>query len=398
MKITVYLRNQVKWVGSNYAKSKHRKQVAYVPREPNDPTIERTPRLGPKRKVACLIGYDGTGYNGLQINPPYPTIEAELYKAFVEAGGVSKDNAADLKKSGFKRCARTDKGVHAAGNVISLKMVIPKGEENMEEVMKDKINERLPASIRIWAIQRVNKGFDCKNMCGSRVYQYWLPTYVFRPPNPISPMGKIAKNTDGYDIPANEYRISPSTLENVKESFKIYEGTHNYHNFTPGVDYHDPKSSRYINDVSVSDPVIRESTEWISINLHGQSFMLHQIRKMVCMVALVIRAGSSLQVIVNSFKENAINIPPAPALGLLLDHPVFDGFNRQLVDNFGYKPIDFAQYSNEIDNFKDHVILKRIFKEENTNREYENFFNFVDYLEDSENSPGRDFHYLSAVY
>lgn len=52
----------------------------------------------PKRKVACLIGYCGTGYHGLQVNPGLKTIEGTLFEAFVKAGAVSQANADDPKK------------------------------------------------------------------------------------------------------------------------------------------------------------------------------------------------------------------------------------------------------------------------------------------------------------
>ncbi|RUS21723.1 pseudouridine synthase [Endogone sp. FLAS-F59071] len=68
----------------------------------------------PKKKVALLIGFCGTGYQGMQINPNANTIEGELFKAFVRAGAVSKDNSDDPHKVSLMRAARTDKGVHAA--------------------------------------------------------------------------------------------------------------------------------------------------------------------------------------------------------------------------------------------------------------------------------------------
>lgn len=52
----------------------------------------------PKRKVACLIGYCGTGYHGMQLNPPNQTIESTLFEAFVKVGAISADNADDPKK------------------------------------------------------------------------------------------------------------------------------------------------------------------------------------------------------------------------------------------------------------------------------------------------------------
>lgn len=34
--------------------------------------------------------------------------------------------------------------------------------------------------------------------------------------------------------------------------------------------------------LQVEDPIMIQGTEWLSVKLHGQSFMLHQIRKMIC--------------------------------------------------------------------------------------------------------------------
>ncbi|KAJ1931375.1 tRNA pseudouridine synthase 1, partial [Linderina macrospora] len=131
----------------------------------------------PKRKVALLMGFCGTGYQGMQVNPNAQTIEGDLFRALVDAGAVSADNAEDQKKVQFQRAARTDKGVHAAGQAVSLKMII----EDPEIVSK--INEKLPEQIRVWGYVRVIRSFNAKTMCDSRVYEYLLPTYVFMPPS-----------------------------------------------------------------------------------------------------------------------------------------------------------------------------------------------------------------------
>lgn len=94
---------------------------------PDDRTQEerdaqKRPKAGPKRKMAILVGYLGAGYQGLQRNPGVKTIEAELENAICEAGGIDEFNAHSFQKVSWQRCARTDKGVHALGNIISLKI------------------------------------------------------------------------------------------------------------------------------------------------------------------------------------------------------------------------------------------------------------------------------------
>ena len=65
----------------------------------------------PKRKVACLIGYCGTGYHGMQLNHPNETIEGVLFDAFVKCGAVSKDNADDPKKVCRIKCVSNDRSL-----------------------------------------------------------------------------------------------------------------------------------------------------------------------------------------------------------------------------------------------------------------------------------------------
>lgn len=53
----------------------------------------------PKRKVAVLIGYCGTGYRGMQLNPPHKSIEGDIFEALVKAGAISRANSNDPKKA-----------------------------------------------------------------------------------------------------------------------------------------------------------------------------------------------------------------------------------------------------------------------------------------------------------
>ncbi|CCF60380.1 hypothetical protein KAFR_0K00250 [Kazachstania africana CBS 2517] len=421
---------------SNEGKPAEKKQRIGKPLEvdANGNVIPRAPRL-PKRKVAVMVGYCGTGYHGMQYNPPNPTIEAALFKAFVDAGAISKDNSNDLKKNGFMRSARTDKGVHAGGNLISLKMIIEDPE------IKQKINEKLPEGIRVWDINRVNKAFDCRKMCSSRWYEYLLPTYSLIGPKPGSVLYediekskielpgvldedieskefwtnfkkdvdenfkseeieailsytppprdefsdteelylKVKKYKQLENLHRRKYRISNEKLVKFRKAMKQYLNAHNFHNFTLGKEFKDPSAIRFMKQIKVSEPfVIGEAkTEWVSIKIHGQSFMLHQIRKMISMATLITRCGTPVERITQSFGPQKINIPKAPALGLLLESPVFEGYNARL-EKFGYQPIDFSRYQAEIDAFKMKHIYDKIYKEEVDENVFNAFFSYID--------------------
>ena len=79
----------------------------------------------PKRKVAVVFGYNGGGYSGLQIQSGSDkrTIEADVADAILAAGGMIAANREQLSKVNWQRCARTDKGVHAATNLLSLNII-----------------------------------------------------------------------------------------------------------------------------------------------------------------------------------------------------------------------------------------------------------------------------------
>lgn len=417
------------------------------------------------------------------------TIEGDLFSAFVAAGAISKANADDPKKSSLVRCARTDKGVHAAGNLISLKLIV----EDPDIVVK--INEKLSPQIRVWGIERTNGSFNAYNFVDSRIYEYLIPTHSFLPPHPksflakkivelaeevndleeylsrqaevanvwaemeekyvkpviedidpgvrelalkafydhdynvvsadsitvtkdqkqatedINPQGQgdpviIATSTEaGVDgatttehskvltpleaalrllkqahVTAKKaYRIHPTRLARVQSALSRFIGAHKFHNYTVDKSPKDASATRIIKSFNVNPtPIIINDTEWLSLKVHGQSFMMHQIRKMVSMVALLVRCGCHEGRMQDSFMADRISIPKAPSLGLLLERPVFDAYNERL-EQFGRKKIDFGRYEREMEEFKQREIYERIFREEERENVFHAFFSALDH-------------------
>jgi tRNA pseudouridine38-40 synthase len=77
----------------------------------------------------------------------------DLLKALAISGATSADNAMDMVKIGFVRAARTDKGVHALGQMVSLKMVVDEG-------VIERLNAALPPQIRVWGESLLSSTFD----------------------------------------------------------------------------------------------------------------------------------------------------------------------------------------------------------------------------------------------
>ncbi|KAG7094072.1 hypothetical protein E1B28_007692 [Marasmius oreades] len=360
-------------------------------------TGPKEPRL-PKRQTAILLGFCGSRYHGMQFQRTQPglpeqrTIEGELFKALIAAGAVSKDNADDPLKVNFARAARTDAGVHAVGNVVSMKMITEApGVDNM----LNRINELLPPEIRIWDLQRVQNSFNARILCDGRKYTYFFPSYLLIPPKPGCALDKgfkeyaasisqdVAYTSDPFwDVPGVEksvaeedftrkraWRASPAHIERLREIVKKFERTHNFHNFTVTQDPKDKSNNRYMKNLEVLDPAVYGETEWIAVELNGQSFMLHQ-RKMMFALVMICRTQTPSTVIDQLYTLTTVHIPKMPALGLLLEYPVFDLYSKKLADanekldgpsDPQYRhPISFEKYSEQMNAFKQKYIYNNM--------------------------------------
>ncbi|KIR52998.1 tRNA pseudouridine(38-40) synthase [Cryptococcus gattii Ru294] len=376
-----------------------RAQRAWEPREKTD----GEKRL-PKRRCAVLIGYCGTGYQGMQIQDHTDrTIEGEIFAALVKAGAVSADNAVDARKVDIARAARTDAGVHAAGNVISIKMIteppLPEGFKNVAEY----VNTFLPDQIRMWGWVRTVKSFNARTAADSRIYEYLLPSYCLIPPHkddplakhldisspdwreivgeypcsfadgrlpmPTSDEGEVDPKVRGEYERKRKWRVDERTLNRFRDIIAQYKGTHNFYNYTVGKPFNDRAVKRFMIQLEVKEPKVYGEIEWISVQIHGQSFMLHQIRKMISMAMLACRTGSPPSLLPETFGPKKIHIPKAPPLGLLLEAPQFGVYNDRITQKLNgitedRDPVNFGLYADEIYAFKVKWIYEMLRKEE----------------------------------
>ncbi|TIB02033.1 hypothetical protein E3P94_01231 [Wallemia ichthyophaga] len=312
----------------------------------SDITPSDTPKL-PKRKCAVIVGFCGTGYNGMQIQPHANTrtIEGEIFLAMVNAGVISRENSTDPGKVNLQRAARTDASVHAASNVISLKMIVELPEQGDPVAA---INSHLPPHIRIWGYVRTQNSFDARNSCDSRRYEYLLPSYVFLPPAPWTNLGKRLgtqhpfwseegvdenESVEGMMQRKRAWRIDTDTLSKARATLQHFTGSHNFWSYTIGKAFTERSAQRYMKELEIRDPFLVEGNEWISVRFYGQSFMLHQIRKMIFMLVNVTRTPTPPSLIEKTYSNTPIVVPKAPGLGLLLEAPCFGVYNTRVQEN-----------------------------------------------------------------
>lgn len=220
--------------------------------------------------------------------------------AIFEAGGISAANHEWLQKVGWQRCARTDKGVHALGQILSLKLEL--FCESFEE-MRERINQRLPLAVRVQAVRRVLNNFNARTACEARTYEYLLPTAALQPsarsvlahasdpvPSPASPSAPSACSSPAAAAasapPAPEATQRPSggsglseQLEAFRNLLRVYEGTHNFHNvrFAPLSLSLFLSRLRYIRDIHRYRSLCRKLSLLMRRAVHGGVFAIGRV-------------------------------------------------------------------------------------------------------------------------
>ncbi|CAG2166923.1 unnamed protein product [Oppiella nova] len=91
---------------------------------------------------------------------------------------------------------------------------------------------------------------------------------------------------------------------------------------------------------------------FVVVRVKGQSFMLHQIRKMIGLAIAVVRGIAGGETIVRAFGTTRIDIPKAPGLGLLLEEVHYDKYNDKYGGDGVHEPIVWEAKKAAIDEFK----------------------------------------------
>lgn len=101
----------------------------------------------------------------------------------------------------------------------------------------------MSGAIRVFGIKRVTKGFNSKNQCDARTYRYIIPSFAFAlEDQSLLKLGEEVNEDERIKQlliidgkPYTDYRLSPESLDRLNSILKLFEGSHNFHNFTSKV-------------------------------------------------------------------------------------------------------------------------------------------------------------------
>lgn len=220
-----------------------------------------------KRFIALKFAYLGWNYNGLALqkeSTALPTVEGTILEAMNKCKLVPSMVPQDYK---FSRCGRTDKGVSAMNQVISLWVRSNLTDEEQKDPSNDSreiqyvhiLNQLLPDDIRISAVSlRPPRGFDARFSCQSRHYKY-----LFK--------------GDGLNI------------DKMNEAAEKFVGEHDFRNFCK-VD--GSKQITNYHRTIYSSRILPLNDDFYCFDLVGSAFLWHQVR---CMMAVLFLIGQELE-------------------------------------------------------------------------------------------------------
>lgn len=232
------------------------------------------------------FSYDGTNFNGYQLQPKLRTVQNELEKA---ASYLNRQNDTSVQSSG-----RTDRGVHALNQVAHFDLDI----EIPLDKIKRGLNSNLPSDIHVIKVTKVSDHFHARFSVKKKEYIYKINTLEYNP---------MMRN---YIYQYNR----KLDIDKMKEAILYFEGTHDFTSFVSSEDEREDKVR------TIYKTNIKEKNGIIEIVFQADGFMKYQVRNMV---GILIEIGNGKKNIsdvktILERKDRKVSVKTAPAEGLYL--------------------------------------------------------------------------------
>ncbi len=252
------------------------------------------------RRIALVLEYDGTDFNGSQIQADAPTIQQALETAIERLTG---------EQTRIAFAGRTDAGVHARGQVGAFDTA-----SRLEtQVFVDGLNAHLPDQIAVRAAREVSADFDPRRHASSRTYRYTIFNDPVR-----TPLERFRSWHVRAALDVAAMRSAASALI----------GEHDFASFTRDEGIPTVRCVRRCDVVSEPPHVV--------VEMEANAFLRGQVRRTVGALVQV-GAGkmdkSGLQRLLDA-PELATAGPMAPPQGLSLEQVVYPGLD--LMDTTSY--------------------------------------------------------------
>lgn len=237
-------------------------------------------------RYKITFSYNGSCYNGYQKQPGLRTIQGEIERALTFIN--------NKKKVSIVSSGRTDKGVHAVGQVAHFDLAI----DISLYKLKRAINSNIDDDIHIIKVEEADCDFHARYMVKSKTYVYTL-------------------NLGEFDVLRKDFIYQYNrelSIDKMNEGILYFIGKHNFKNFV---------SDSVVKDSyerEIYDAYIKTDGDIVHFIFKGNGFMQYQVRNMV---GTLIKVGKHKidpieikYILEDVSKKNLVYC--APALGLCL--------------------------------------------------------------------------------
>jgi tRNA pseudouridine38-40 synthase len=229
------------------------------------------------------IEYDGTAYYGWQVQPNVPTVQGTIEAALRR-----------FLKGSFRLigASRTDRGVHARGQVASLHL---NGEDDPGRI-RSALNGNLPRDIYIKEVAVAPEGFDARKSSVGKRYIYTL--IIGRSPL----MSRFAW----------EYLGRKPELALLEEMAAELVGQRDMRNLSPGCE---EKNTL----VRIDKAKWEKIGTTLTFTVEGDRFLFRLVRNLVGLMVRVASGRLDREEFIRAMQGDETRIFTAPARGLCLD-------------------------------------------------------------------------------
>lgn len=215
-----------------------------------------------KYNIKCVVEYDGSMYQGFQIQPNGDTIEAHILEVLKL---ILKENV-KISASG-----RTDAHVHARGQVFNFYT-----NKNIPlEKLQYAINNQLPLDIRIKSIEYVSLDFHARFSAIKKEYRYYIKT---------KPLNAFEHNYFDYQRNLD--------INLLKNGLELLKGSHNFEGFC-SVDVDKRKDF----NKTIYETKLNVKDDYLEFVFIGSGFLKYQIRRMMAVLIAVSKKEEDLSII-----------------------------------------------------------------------------------------------------
>ena len=198
-------------------------------------------------RLKLTVEYDGTGFRGWAAQPDLRTVEGAM-RAALDAVFATYDSLAVA--------GRTDAGVHALGNVVTVDV---DGGPPADRAA-DALNTELPDDVAVVAAEEAPSQFHARHSARARSYRYRI--WRRRAPSPFE-----QKRAWWYPRPLEEERL--------QDAADLLLGEHDFRAFTPTETQHE------VFKRNVSAAQWHRRGDALEFEVTADSFLRHMVRTLV---------------------------------------------------------------------------------------------------------------------